>query len=211
MRRRISIRGCVRLSIPSLRRSVLPSVRPSVGPSVRPSVPSYFRRWKERILGASFAVYPALFYFFLPFFSFPLSCLSFYRSCFTSEEATFFGLSPIFLDASSHIYKRVCLSVCLSVRPSSFWKCFIASGKLIINSLAKWFQARNGSKPGTPLHLSDYGHKSVYHEHLMFNVSHQRSTGGHILRPYCLSDLCLPWRASLVILTHFCRLFCRDL
>ena len=46
MRRRISIWGCV---------------RPSVGPSVRRSVPCYFRRWKVRILGASCAVYPALF------------------------------------------------------------------------------------------------------------------------------------------------------
>ena len=34
---------------------------PSVRPSVRPYVPCYFRRWKERILGASCAVYPALF------------------------------------------------------------------------------------------------------------------------------------------------------
>ena len=42
MRRRISIRGRVR-------------------PSVRMSVPCYFRRWKVRILGASCAVYPALF------------------------------------------------------------------------------------------------------------------------------------------------------
>ena len=50
MRRRISIRGCVR-----------PSVRQSVGPSVGRSVPSYFQRWKARILGASCAVYPALF------------------------------------------------------------------------------------------------------------------------------------------------------
>ena len=37
---------------------------PSVGPSVRifvgPYVPCYFRRWKERILGASCAVYLAL-------------------------------------------------------------------------------------------------------------------------------------------------------
>ena len=46
MRRRISI--CLRSC---------PSVRPSVGPSV----PRYFRRWKVRILGASCAVYPALF------------------------------------------------------------------------------------------------------------------------------------------------------
>ena len=36
------------------------SVRPSVRPSVGPYVPCYFWRWKERILGASFAVYPAL-------------------------------------------------------------------------------------------------------------------------------------------------------
>ena len=42
MRRRISIRGRVR-------------------PSVRPYVPRYFRSWKVRILGASCAVYPALF------------------------------------------------------------------------------------------------------------------------------------------------------
>ena len=34
---------------------------PSVRPSVRRSVPCYFRRWKVRILGASCAVYPALF------------------------------------------------------------------------------------------------------------------------------------------------------
>ena len=49
MRRRISIRGCVR---PSVRRSVRQSVRRSVGPS---------RVIFERILGASCAVYPALF------------------------------------------------------------------------------------------------------------------------------------------------------
>ena len=36
-----------------------PSVRRSVGPSV----PRYFRRWTVRILGASCAVYPALFFF----------------------------------------------------------------------------------------------------------------------------------------------------
>ena len=44
--------------------SVRPSVRRSVCPSVRLSVcPSrvFFRRWKVRILGASCAVYPALF------------------------------------------------------------------------------------------------------------------------------------------------------
>ena len=35
-------------------------VCPSVCPCVGPSVPCYFRRWKERILGASCAVYPAL-------------------------------------------------------------------------------------------------------------------------------------------------------
>ena len=46
MQRRISIRG---------------RVRPSVGPYV----PCYFWRWKVRILGASCAVYPALFYFFI--------------------------------------------------------------------------------------------------------------------------------------------------
>ena len=34
--------------------------RPSVRPSVRRSVPSYFRSWKVRILGASCTVYPAL-------------------------------------------------------------------------------------------------------------------------------------------------------
>ena len=33
-------------------------------PSVGPSVPCYFRRWKVRILGASCAVYPALFSIF---------------------------------------------------------------------------------------------------------------------------------------------------
>ena len=55
MRRRISIRG---------------RVRPSVGPSVRRSVcPVLFRRWKVRILGASCAVYPAL--FFRPSISIP--------------------------------------------------------------------------------------------------------------------------------------------
>ena len=37
------------------------SVRPSVRPSVSLSVPCYFRRWNEHILGASCAVYPALF------------------------------------------------------------------------------------------------------------------------------------------------------
>ena len=47
MRRRISMWGRVR-----------PSVRRSVGPLV----PCYFRSWKVRILGASFAVYPALFF-----------------------------------------------------------------------------------------------------------------------------------------------------
>ena len=50
MRRRISIRGCVR-----------PSVGPSVGRSVRRSVrptPVIFKR----VLGASCAVYPALFF-----------------------------------------------------------------------------------------------------------------------------------------------------
>ena len=52
MRRRISIRGSVR-----------PSVGPSVRRSVRPYVPCYFQSWKERILGASCAVYPALFFF----------------------------------------------------------------------------------------------------------------------------------------------------
>ena len=43
MRRRISIRGCVR---PSVRRSVGPSVRPSV----RPYVPCYFQTHTRRIL-----------------------------------------------------------------------------------------------------------------------------------------------------------------
>ena len=43
-------------SCPSVRRSV----RTSAGPSVRPLVPCYLRRWKVRILGVSFAVYPAL-------------------------------------------------------------------------------------------------------------------------------------------------------
>ena len=52
MRRRISIRGCVR-----------PSVGPSVRRSVRRSVgPVLFSRVKVRILGASCAVYPALFF-----------------------------------------------------------------------------------------------------------------------------------------------------
>ena len=41
--------------------SVRPSVCPSVRPSVRRSVPCYFRRSKVRLLGASCAVYPALF------------------------------------------------------------------------------------------------------------------------------------------------------
>ena len=54
--------------------SVGPSVRPSVHPSVRPYVPCYFRRWKVRILGASCAVYPALFSPYL--FSFKLSHFS---------------------------------------------------------------------------------------------------------------------------------------
>ena len=36
-------------------------------PSVRPSVRPYFRRWKVRILGASSAVYPALFVWYLFF------------------------------------------------------------------------------------------------------------------------------------------------
>ena len=80
MRRRISIRG---------------RVRSSFRPSVRRSVPCHFRGWKVRILGASCAVYPALFnsmmlhnsmdliiYAFIslmtfelcPFFSFPEPC-----------------------------------------------------------------------------------------------------------------------------------------
>ena len=101
MRRRISIWGCVRPSVgPSVRRSVGPSVRRSV----RPYVPCYFRRWKVRILGASCAVYPALFLFFpysLPF-AFPsllhiFLLLSFfpasscYSSCFSYTST--FGLS----------------------------------------------------------------------------------------------------------------------
>ena len=45
---------------PSVGPSVGPSVRPSVRPSVGPYVPCYFWRWKEPILGASCAVYPAL-------------------------------------------------------------------------------------------------------------------------------------------------------
>ena len=57
MRRCISIRGCVR---PSVRRSV----RPSVGPSVRLS-----RVIFRRVLGASFAVYPALFIIFIFIFT----------------------------------------------------------------------------------------------------------------------------------------------
>ena len=54
-----------------MRGRVHPSVRPSVGPSVRKMVSWYFRRRKIRLLGASCAVYPALFntlnffYFFL--------------------------------------------------------------------------------------------------------------------------------------------------
>ena len=48
MRLRISIRG---------------RVRSFVRPSVRPYVPCYFQRWKVRILGATCAVYPALFPF----------------------------------------------------------------------------------------------------------------------------------------------------
>ena len=56
MRRRISIWGCVRPSVGS-------SVHWSVGPSICRSVcPVFFRRLKERILGASCAVYPALFF-----------------------------------------------------------------------------------------------------------------------------------------------------
>ena len=46
-----------------------PSVGPSVRSSVGPSVPCYFRRWKVRILGASCAVYPALFILFWPHFT----------------------------------------------------------------------------------------------------------------------------------------------
>ena len=75
MRRRISIRGCV-----------------------RPSVPSYFRRWKERILGASFAVYPALFSFFsflsLPHFLLPLLLISSLRSFCPSIFPDEGSLSP---------------------------------------------------------------------------------------------------------------------
>ena len=56
MRRRISIRGCVR---PSVRPSVGPSVRRSVGPSGRRSVTPSLRR----LLGASYAEYSALFVF----------------------------------------------------------------------------------------------------------------------------------------------------
>ena len=45
--------------------------------SVRPSVPCYFRRWKSRILGASCAVYPALFLFFSHFLRRIASCYIF--------------------------------------------------------------------------------------------------------------------------------------
>ena len=41
--------------------SICPSVRLSVGPPVGPDVSCYFLRWKERILSASFVVFPALF------------------------------------------------------------------------------------------------------------------------------------------------------
>ena len=64
MRRRISIRGYV-----------LRSVGPSVCPSVGPSVPRYFWRWEVCILGASCAVYPALFLKSTPFFQFNLGVL----------------------------------------------------------------------------------------------------------------------------------------
>ena len=43
-----------------------PSARPSVRASVRRSVPCYFWRWKVRILGASCAVYPSMFFFLIP-------------------------------------------------------------------------------------------------------------------------------------------------
>ena len=64
----------------------------SVRPSVRPNVPCYFWRWKERILSASFAVYPALLSHFL-LFVLPLwrsnledlSGSSFFPPSFTSQ------------------------------------------------------------------------------------------------------------------------------
>ena len=58
------------LDAPShLYKRLCPFVRPSVRPSVRRSVPCYLRRWKVRILGASCAVYLALFFLIHYFYS----------------------------------------------------------------------------------------------------------------------------------------------
>ena len=69
MRRRISIKGCVR---PSVRPSVCPYVRMSVGPSVSIKGNAVYR-----VLGASYVGYPALFILgkvvvvvFVPLFAF---------------------------------------------------------------------------------------------------------------------------------------------
>ena len=83
MRRRISIRGCVR-------------------PSVGPSVPRYFRRWKVRLLGASCAVYPALISFMIK--TQTLHCIFFSVSSSASSPYSFsFFSSCYFL---RHTYER---------------------------------------------------------------------------------------------------------
>ena len=87
MRRRITIRGCVR---PPVRRSVTPSLR--------------------RVPGASYAVYLALFFLWSTY----EWCFSFSTDITRFKQLRGFGkaiLHAWFLDASSHLYKRVCPSV----------------------------------------------------------------------------------------------------
>ena len=108
-----------------------------VCPSVRPSV-SILKNAVYRVLGASYAGYPALFFLF-PFpvpsltplhpFQFLLFPLIFFCSLFLLSLFFFIALLA-FLDASSHLYMRVrpsvrpcvCMSVCSYVRPLAFWK-----------------------------------------------------------------------------------------
>ena len=101
---------------------------PSVRPSVRPYVPFYFRRWKVRILGASCAVYPSLFFFsfppcfpsFPPFFPYFLpSFLPFFFAFFLHPYSPSFPSFLTFLFFSSFFH--------FLLFPSSFLSSFLSS------------------------------------------------------------------------------------
>ena len=96
MRSRISIRGRVR-----------PSVRRSVRRSVGPYVPCYFWMWKVRVLGASCAVYPAL------FFSLLLALEICIWTMHLGADSFFVLLFPLFLLLFFFSFFLLALKICI--------------------------------------------------------------------------------------------------